>query len=411
MFKPLSIAIGLRYIRAKRRNGFISFISMFSMVGMMLGVATLIIVLSVMNGFDRELKTRILGMVPHGIIYFKDPTTDWEKHADAISNHERIAGVAPYIQLQGMLTTSGRVQGIMLTGIEPEAEAQVSIVDDYIVSGALEDLQKGKFGMVIGAGLAAQLGLSVGDKVTLVLPEASVSIAGITPRFKRFTIVSVFETKAELDYSVAYIHWYDASVLNKTKGKVSAARIQVDDLFKARATMRSIVNENWGRYSGQDWTYTHGTLFNAVRMEKTMIGLLLFLIVLIAAFNIVSSLVMLVTDKRGDIAILRTLGATPSMIRRVFMIQGSMIGIIGTLSGMLLGILVALNISDIFRWIEATFNTRLLNAYFVNFLPSELVWADVFLVSSAALVISFLATLYPSYRASKIEPAEALRYE
>lgn len=411
MFKPLSVAIGLRYIRAKRRNGFISFISMFSMVGMMLGVATLIIVLSVMNGFDRELKTRILGMVPHGIIYLKEPSSDWEKHVDNIKKNERITGVAPYIQLQGMLTTNGFVQGSLLTGIDPKAEAEVSIVDDYIVQGALEDLTKGSFGMVIGAGLAAQLGLTVGEKVTLVLPEASVSIAGITPRFKRFTIVSIFETKAELDYSTAYIHWYDASLLNKTKGKISAARIQVDDLFKAREVMRSIVNDNWGRYSGQDWTYSHGTLFNAIRMEKTMIGLLLFLIVLIAAFNIVSSLVMLVTDKRGDIAILRTLGATPSMIRRTFMIQGFMIGIIGTLLGMLLGVIVALNISDIFRWIETTFNTSLLNAYFVNFLPSELNFADVFLVSGAALFISFLATLYPSYRASKIQPAEALRYE
>ncbi|MEC7816084.1 MAG: lipoprotein-releasing ABC transporter permease subunit [Pseudomonadota bacterium] len=414
MFRPLSFYIGLRYTAAKRRNHFISFISLTSMIGLMLGVAVLIIVLSVMNGFDRELKQRILGMVPHATIQGANgPLDDWERIDAVVQEHPRILAAAPFIQGQGMVTGGGNVRGVLLNGILPEEESTVSIIDNHFIEGGLDDLKSGEFGIIIGKLMANSLRLEVGDRLTVVLPEASVTPAGVLPRLKRFTVKGIFSVGAELDGNYALIHMDDAARLVRTGGRAEGVRLLVDDLFAAPRVVNEIARELPGRYYVSDWTRTHGNLFQAIRMEKTMIGLLLMFIVAVAAFNIVSTLVMVVTDKTADIAILRTMGATPGRIMRIFIIQGAVIGVFGTLMGTALGILGALNISGFISWLESTLGHQFLNAdvYFISYLPSQLQWNDVFIISGAGLAMSLLATIYPAWRASRVEPAEALRYE
>ncbi|EAR62140.1 lipoprotein-releasing ABC transporter permease subunit [Neptuniibacter caesariensis] len=414
MFKPLSIFIGLRYTAAKRSNHFISFISMASMLGLMLGVAALIVVLSVMNGFDRELKQRILGMVPHATISgYGKPLDNWSELIEQLESNPEVIAAAPFVQAQGMLTSRGVVRGAMVNGINPEIEKNVSILGNHIESGSLDALNEQRFGIVLGEILARYLGAKIGDKVTLVLPEASVSVAGVVPRLKRFTVVGIFSVGAELDANLAYIHMRDAAKIKRIGEGVDGIRLKFDDLFTAPTKVRAIAAELDGYYYASDWTRTHGNLFQAIQLEKRMIGLLLFLIVLVAAFNIVSTLVMVVTDKKADVAILRTLGATPGRIMRIFMVQGTVIGILGTCLGTLLGVLLALNIAGIIAWVEETFAIQFLdpNVYFISTFPSDLQWNDVGIITSTALIISFLATIYPAWRAAKTDPAEALRYE
>jgi len=414
MFRPLSFYIGLRYTAAKRRNHFISFISLTSMLGLMLGVAVLIIVLSVMNGFDRELKQRILGMVPHATIQGASGSLDdWQDIDRRVQQHPRVLAAAPFIQGQGMVTGGGDVRGVMLNGILPEQESTVSIIDNHFLEGSLDQLVAGEFGIVVGRLMANSLRLQVGDKLTVVLPEASVTPAGVLPRLKRFTVKGIFSVGAELDGNYALIHMADASKLMRTGGRAEGVRLLVDDLFAAPRVVNQVASDLGGRYYVSDWTRTHGNLFQAIRMEKTMIGLLLMFIVAVAAFNIVSTLVMVVTDKTADIAILRTMGATPGRIMRIFIIQGAVIGVLGTLMGTALGIIGALNISDFIAWLEALIGRQFLSAdvYFISYLPSQLQWRDVFIISGSGLVMSLLATIYPAWRASRIQPAEALRYE
>lgn len=414
MFRPFSLYVGLRYTAAKRRNHFISFISLVSMLGLMLGVAALIVVLSVMNGFDRELKNRILGMVPHASISgYGEPISDWQAVAQQIEQNPQVVASAPYIHAQGMLTFAGQVRGVLVQGIDPQAEKRVSIVAQHMQTGRWDDLQPGHFGIVLGDLLVSYLGVGVGDKVTLVLPEASISVAGVTPRLKRFTVVGTFAVGAELDGNLAYVHIEDAARLKRISQGVEGIRITTDDLFQAPALVRQISSQLTGYYLTTDWTRTHGNLFQAIQMEKKMIGLLLFLIVFVAAFNIVSTLVMVVTDKQADIAILRTLGATPGTIMRIFIVQGAVIGSVGTLLGSALGIVLALTVSDLVAWLERLMGIEFLSAevYFINYLPSQLNYPDVAVIVTAALAISFLATLYPAWRASRTQPAEALRYE
>ena len=414
MFRPFSIYVGLRYTAAKRSNHFISFISLVSMLGLTLGVAALILVLSVMNGFDRELKGRILGMVPHATITdFGQPLLDWQLLAEQVEQEPDVVGTAPFIQAQGMLTNRGVVRGVLINGIDPELEQKVSIIDDHMKAGSLDDLEPRKYGIVLGALLARSMGAAIGDKVTLVLPEASISVAGVVPRLKRFEVVGLFEVGAELDANLAYIHIQDAARIKRIAKGVDGLRLEFDDLFNAPRRMQQIVSSTGNYYRASDWTRTHGNLFQAIQLEKRMIGLLLFLIVFVAAFNIVSTLVMVVTDKKADIAILRTLGATPGRIMRIFMVQGTVIGVIGTLLGTALGVLLALTVTDLVAWVERTFGIQFLSAdvYFISYLPSQLQIQDVTVIVLTALSISFLATLYPAYRASKTQPAEALRYE
>ncbi|WP_372738169.1 lipoprotein-releasing ABC transporter permease subunit [Neptunomonas sp.] len=414
MFRPFSIYVGLRYTAAKRSNHFISFISLVSMLGLTLGVAALILVLSVMNGFDRELKDRILGMVPHATITgYEKPIADWKQVAATAGQDSRVIATAPFITAQGMLTSSGQVRGVIVQGVDPIAERKVSIVSQHMLNGEWDNLKSGEFGVVLGDLLARYLGARVGDKVTLVLPEASISVAGVTPRLKRFTVVGIFSVGAELDSSLAYIHIDDAARLKRISAGVEGVRVTFQDLFEAPVAAREIASALEGYFLVSDWTRTHGNLFQAIQMEKKMIGLLLFLIVFVAAFNIVSTLVMVVTDKKSDIAILRTLGATPGMIMRIFMVQGIVIGFAGTFIGSALGVILALSVTDLVAWVEQALGVQFLSSdvYFISYLPSQLNWEDVGLIASSALAISFLATLYPAWRASKTQPAEALRYE
>lgn len=411
MFKPIPLFIGLRYTRAKRRNHFISFISLTSILGLMLGVAVLITVLSVMNGFDRELKSRILGMVPHATLNSYEPFRNWQKVASIAHRNPEVEAVAPFNQLQGMLTAGGMVSGAMVTGIDPEAEKKVSIIQNHLEAGRLEDLRADEFGIILGAGLAANLGVAQGDKVTLVLPEASLSPAGVIPRFKRFTVVGIFKVGADIDSMIAYVHLHDAGRLLRIGDRVQGVRLKLHDLFTAREVSDAVLQKLPEFFYASDWTQTHGNLFNAIKMEKAMMAILLLFIVAVAAFNIVSSLVMVVTDKKADIAILRTLGASPGTIMKIFMVQGTVVGVVGTLSGVALGVLLSLTISDIASGIEKLFNISLFDAYFVNYLPSSLELSDVLWVSAIAFAMSFAATLYPARRAARVQPAEALRYE
>jgi lipoprotein-releasing system permease protein len=383
------------------------------MIGMTLGVAVLILVLSVMNGFDRELRERILGMVPHAVLYKYGGIDDWEVLATRVEGLPGVAAAAPLTRLQGMLGYGGRVQGVMITGIEPEVEERVSILPQHMKEGELSSLQAGEFGVVIGELLARHLKVGLGDKITMMLPEATLSPAGVLPRIKRVTVTGIFSVGAELDSNLAVINIEDARKLGRIDAEVQSLRIRFDDLFDAPAGIWEIVGELDGRYSGTDWTRTHGNLFQAIRMEKTMIGLLLLMIVAVAAFNIISTLIMVVTDKQADIAILRTMGATPRTIMGIFMVQGLSIGVVGVLLGTTLGIIGALTISELIAALERLFQFQILNAdvYFISYLPSQLKLSDVAIVVSASLLISFFATLYPSYRASRVQPAEALRYE
>ena len=411
MYKPLSVFIGLRYTRARRRDQFISFMSLSSMIGLMLGVAVLITVLSVMNGFDRELKQRILGMVSQSTIHATEPVQNWRKLVQIAEASPGVTAAAPMSQVQGMLTANGQVNGAVITGIAPEFEAKVSILPDFMTQGQMSDLTDGSYGIVLGQQLADVLGVRMGDSVTLVLPEATLSAAGVIPRFKRFNVVGVFKVGAEVDALLAYVHYADAGRLLRIGDRVQGVRLKVDDLFAVRATNERLLATLPPYFYASDWTQTQGSLFNAIKMEKAMMSLLLLLIVAVAAFNIVSSLVMVVNDKKSDIAILRTLGATPGMIQRIFLVQGTAVGLGGTIAGVGLGILLSLTVCDIAAGYERLMNVRLFDAYFVNYLPTQLDWFDVTWVGLTAFILSFLATIYPARQAGRIQPAEALRHE
>tara|TARA_R110002072_G_scaffold90500_7_gene202482 strand:+ start:31238 stop:32389 length:1152 start_codon:yes stop_codon:yes gene_type:complete len=383
------------------------------MVGLIIGVALLITVLSVMNGFDRELQQRILGMVPHAVIKPYADMRHWEKIEEKVSQHSKVIAAAPFINAQGMVTKNGAVHGIQLNGILPNEELDVSIIAKHMVQGSLDVLRPGEFNIIIGELLARQLRVSLGDKVTVVLPEASLTPAGVFPRLKRFTVKGVFRVGADLDSTLTMIHMDDAAKILRMDDSVHGLRLKMENLLDAPKVAREIAYDLDAGYYSVDWTRTHGNLFQAIRMEKTMIGLLLMVIVAVAAFNIISTLVMVVTDKKADIAILRTMGATPKAIMSIFIVQGAYIGVVGTLVGTTIGILLSLNVSEIIHALETLMKTQFLNpdVYFISDLPSQLLMDDVFVVTGSALVMSLLATLYPAWRASKVQPAEALRYE
>ena len=413
MFKPLPICIGLRYTRAKRKNHFISFISLISMLGMILGVAVLILVLSVMNGFDRELRERILGMIPHATISSPDAMQDWQEVIAQAEQDREVIAAAPFIQGEVMLTHAGNVQGALINGVEPAAEARVSIIAEHMLHGSLEDLQPGEFGIILGNLLAQSIAARPGDKITVVLPQASASPAGVLPRLKRFTVTGIFKVGAQLDGSLAIVHLADSAKLYRLRDGVHGVRLKVANLFNASEVAWRIASSLPGGYWASDWTRTQGNLFQAIKLEKTMIGLLLLMIVAVAAFNIISTLVMVVTDKQADIAILRTMGASQRTIMATFMVQGAVIGVVGTVVGTVLGIILALTVSDAIAWLETSLGFQVLSAdvYFISYIPSQLRALDVALISSSALLISFLATIYPSMRAAKVQPADTLRYE
>lgn len=414
MFRPLSIFIGLRYTRAKRRKNFISFISMTSMIGLALGVLAMIVVLSVMNGFQREMSSRILGMVPHAMIQGVKPLDDWQPVAAAAMKNPEVLAAVPFTELDGMLSYKGMMQPIQISGVDPAREGEVSIVADHIVQGRLDDLKPGEFGVVVGEITARRFRLNVGDKITLIVPEVSSAPGGITPRMQRLNVVGVFKVGAELDGSMGLINAADAAEMQRWQpGQVQSVRLKLKDLYTAPEVSATIVKDLGAGYKADDWTHTQGSLFSAMKMEKTMIGLLLLMIVAVAAFNIIATLIMVVNDKGADIAILRTIGATPRQIMGIFMVQGTVIGVAGTLIGGVLGVIAAINVSAIVGWVERISGQHIFTSdvYFISNLPSELQGGDVALICGAGLVLSFLATIYPAYRASQIEPAHALRYE
>ncbi|MFT0181455.1 MULTISPECIES: lipoprotein-releasing ABC transporter permease subunit [Pseudomonas] len=413
MFRPLSLFIGLRYTRAKRRKSFISFFSLVSMFGLALGVLAMILVLSVMNGFQEEMRGRILGMVPHAFISGAQPLDDWRPLAAKAEQQPHVQAAVPYTQLQGMLSVRGRMQPLLVDGIDPAQEKRVSIVGERMTQGSLDALKPGEFGIVLGEIAARRFQLELGSQVTVIIPEVGAT-GSITPRLRRFTVVGTFKVGAELDASLALINVADAAPLKGWQpGQVESIRLALDDLFQAPRISREVAKALGDGYQARDWTISQGSLFQAMQMEKTMIGLLLLLIVAVAAFNIIATLIMVVADKKADIAILRTLGATPGQIMAVFMVQGTVIGLVGTLIGGVLGVIAALNVSSWIATLERLVGHKLFGGdmYFISNLPSRLELEDVVLIAVAALSMSFLATLYPAWRASRTSPAEALRYD
>ena len=417
MFNPLSVCIGFRYTRARRRNHFISFISAVSIAGLTLGVAVLILVLSVLNGFDRELRTRILGAVPHALIEFEVPQADLEPLVDRLVSNSAVLSVAPLNRGEGLLVANGRTVSVAVLGVNPESEAKVSIVPNRMTHGEFTDLGKSRFSIILGAGVASNLDVILGDQVTLLIPEVSLSLAGVTPRLKRLQVAGIFEVGAQLDNQLSFVELSDAASLFKIGNGVAAIRIQFENLFDAPLLIKALAQEISSILKipihYEDWTRTQGNLFEAIRLEKTMIALLLTLIIAVAAFNIVATLVMVVTDKRADIAILKTIGLSPSGTMTIFVVQGLMVGVVGTLIGVLIGVPLALSIAEILAFFESVFGFYLFNpsAYFISDLPSELRWSDVGLVSILSIGLSFLATRYPALKASQITPAEVLNHE
>jgi len=416
MFKPLELFIGLRYIRAKRRNQFISFISFSSMAGIALGVTALITVLSVMNGFVTELRDRILGMASHITVSGYDgELKDWRKVAkEVIESQPRVKGIAPFIRAEGMLSYGQEVSGTLIRGVLPEDEPKVSNVYQKMLKGKLSDLKPGEYNIILGKGLARRLGVVIGDKVTLVTPQAMATPAGILPRLKRFTVSGIFEVgHNEYDTAMAFIDIDDAAKLFRMKDSVTGIRIKIDDLFQAPKVRQSLGKTLPGLYWLSDWTLEHANFFRAVNIEKHMMFFILMLIVFVAAFNLMSSLVMVVTDKQADIAILRTLGAKPRSIMYIFLIQGAIIGIIGNVLGAIGGVTLALNVETVVPFIERVFHVDFMPAdvYYISEFPSELHWDDVFQITVVAFILSVLFTLYPAWRAARTQPAEALRYE
>ncbi len=413
--RPFELYVGLRYTRAKRRNHFISFISLISMAGIALGVAALITVLSVMNGFGNELRDRILGVVSH--VTVSGPAgrlSDWPALAAQLRNDPRVLASAPYIQDQGMLTHRRVASGVVVRGVLPAAEPGVSDLGAKMSAGRLDALRPGEFGIVLGRELAWKLDADIGTQVALVTPQAQLTPAGLLPRFKRFTVVGIFEIGMyEYDSGLALVHLDDAAALYQLSGEVSGLRLKIADIYDAPRLGQEFGERLAGDYRVRDWTREHANFFRALKIEKRVMLIILLLIVAVAAFNMVSTLVMLVTDKQADIAILRTLGLSPAGVMGIFMIQGTFIGVTGTLVGAVGGILLALNVEQAVHSLEALFNFTFLakDVYYITDLPSDIRWDDVVTITGASLVMGLVATLYPAWRAARVQPAEALRYE
>ena len=415
---PYELQLGWRYTRAgraTRRNGFISFISGVSMFGIALGVAALIIVLSVMNGFQKEVTDRMLGVISHIEIFSRDgqALADIDAIAAAARKNPNVVGVAPFIAAQALIARGEDMKGALVRGIEPSLEPQVTDISTTAQKGALAKLVPGEFGIVLGVELARSLFVQVGDQVTLIAPGGQVTPAGVVPRLKQFTVVGTFDSgHYEYDSALAMIHEQDAARVFRLEGP-SGLRLKLKDLHRAREVADELAVTLPGEFLIRDWTRQNKTWFAAVQVEKRMMFIILTLIVAVAAFNLVSTLVMTVTDKRADIAILRTLGSSPKSIMSIFVVQGAMVGVIGTLAGLLLGLGIAYNIDVIVPALERLFNARFLpqDIYLISRMPSDPQRGDILPIALISLALSFVATLYPSWRASRVNPAEALRYE
>lgn len=413
MFRPLPVAIGLRYLRAKRRNGFISFISLASILGIALGVTVLITTLAVMSGFQKEIRDRLLQMSAHATVSADgEAMADWQHAVDVAMKDPRVAGAAPYIEIQGMLA-GPRVQGAVVQGVDPALEPKVSVLGEKMQKGSLDSLQPGEFNILLGKELALWIGVDVGDSVVATLAEIQGTPAGAMPRTKRFKVSGIFEAGSnEIDRGVAFVNMGDLERVLRTEG-ATGVRLKLHDMDQAYVVARDLALNLAGYYRVMDWTQQNANLYHSLRMEKTVMGILLSLIILMGAFTLVNSQVMLVTDKQADIAILRTLGLTPGGVMQVFMVQGTLIGVIGTVLGAIGGVTLTLNLERILDGIETLFNITLLpeDVYYITGLPTDMQAWDVTVTLLTALLMSFLATLYPAWRAARTQPAEALRYE
>jgi lipoprotein-releasing system permease protein len=415
---PYELQVGLRYTRSGkrsgRRNGFISFISALSMAGIALGVAALIVVLSVMNGFQKEVRDRMLSVLSHiEVVATHKPLMDWQAVVDQSKRHPLVRAGAPYVSGQAMLTRDDIVRGVMVRGIEPKLEAGVSEVGTQVIAGTLNDLIPGEFGIAIGKVMAFQLGARVGDRLALIAPQGTVTPAGVVPRVRQFTVVAVFESgHYEYDSTLVLTAMEDAARLFRVEG-VSGVRLRTDDMQQAPRVAGELMAGLPSGLLARDWSGENRNWFAAVQIEKRMMFIILTLIVAVAAFNLVSMLVMTVTDKRSDIAILRTLGASPRSIMSIFVVQGALVGLLGTLLGVVLGTVLALNIGSVVGFVERLFGFQVLPAgvYFINHLPSDLHASDVITIGLTSCVLALAATIYPSLSASRVRPAEALRYE
>lgn len=416
MFQPKELYIGLRYTRAKRKTHFVSFIAFISIAGVSLGVFALIVVLSVMNGFGNELRDRTLSMTSHATITGFDGTmSDWAQNAEKARQSSDVVSAAPYIRKEVMLSNGQRVSGALVRGIDPESEKTVSTVASKMVSGDLTDLQDGDYGIIIGRELANMLGVYEGDKLTVITPQASVTAVGVMPRLRRFKVVGVFEVGMhEFDSAMAYMHIADAARLfSFEEGKVNGIRLKLQDLFEARRVTRELNILFGEEYWVRDWTQQHRNFFRALKTEKTVMFIILLMVIAVAALNIVSTLMMTVRDKEADIAILRALGMTPGSIMTIFVIQGTVIGLFGTLIGAAAGVPVALHVFEIVSWLEQLFQTDFLpsDVYYISDITADVRPKEVITYAVSAFAITVLATIYPAWRASRTMPAEALRYE
>jgi lipoprotein-releasing system permease protein len=415
MFKPLIFYIGLRYTRAKRRTQFISFVTLASVLGIALSVTALITVLSVMNGFVGKISERMLSMTSHATITgLYGQLENWQTLEQQLKNYPHIQGTAPFINGQVMINADRRVNGTMVSGILPDYESRVSEIADKMKMGKLSNLVAGEYGIVLGLEQANYLGVTVGDKITLISPQVNSTPAGVVPRMRRFTIVGIFQVGMyEYDRNMALIHIDDAAKLFRLENNVSGLRIKMDDLLNAPQITMGLAKTFAGNYSVSDWTMAHDNFFQAIKMEKKVMSIILLLMVAVSAFNIVSTLIMVVTDKRSDIAILKTQGLTSASVMGIFMVLGTVIGLFGTILGVICGVLLALNVPELVSGIEKLFNVKFLNAqiYYISELPSELMWTDVWATAGMAFLLSLLATIYPAWQAAKVNPAEVLRYE
>jgi lipoprotein-releasing system permease protein len=415
MFRPLEVYIGLRYLRARRASRFVSFISLVSLLGVAVGVAALIVVLSVMNGFEQELRNRLLNLTSHAVVTAPGGRLrHWQPVLERVASTPGVTGAAPFVEVQAMLAHDGLLKGTLLRGIQPELEAAVSQVERHLVAGSLEALEPGADRLLLGRLLAARLRVGVGDSLTLLVPTGGESGTRLVPRLRRFVVAGLFEVgMEEQDGVLALAHLEDAAAARGRPGEVSGVRVEMQDLFAAPRIAREIAAALGPGYEARDWTAENASYFRAVRIEKTMMTIILSLVVAVAAFNIVATLVMVVTDKRTEIAILRTMGLAPGSVLRVFLVQGAAIGFAGTMLGVGLGVPLALEVGTVMPWLESLLGFSVLPAdvYYVTRLPSDLRTPQVAMVAAIALTLCLLSTIYPSLRAARTEPAEALRYE
>lgn len=411
VINKLTLYIGARYGISRRHSQLVSFISSLSTIGLVIGVALLVLVLSIMNGFDRELRERILGIMPQATLYHSEGIVDPAPLLEQVLSYPRVVGAAPFVQLQGLVSHQKRVMPVNLFGIEPERELQMSALKNYLPVAVFDELTASPQGIVLGKGIADKLQLVEGDSLTLIIPARGNARAA--PRISMLKVIGILNSGTEIDQHLGLMGLQHASALSDYPGRVTGLRLQLDDLFAAPWVINAIVNDLPVGYYGSNWTRTQGNLYEAIQMSKRLVELLLFLIIAIAAFNLVSTLIMVVVDKQGDIAILRTLGASTGEIIGIFMVQGGLIGVIGTSLGVLLGVLLSLCVTDLVQWLEGVLGIQFLQSdvYPISYLPSNLQWGDVGQIALTALVISFFASLYPAWRASRVQPADALRYE